>query len=159
MERTFKPIARKENLVIQEASDEVLVYDLKSNKAHCLNATAAFVWQSCDGATTIADISEKLAEKSGSQVPVELVWLAIDQLQEKELLSKGANLSEKGASRRDVLKKLGLAAVIALPVVASLVAPKNAMASVSCACVVAGDCLTLAGCPTGACTASVCSAS
>jgi len=39
------PVARKEGLVIQETSEEVLVYDLTSNKAHCLNQTtrAAFV--------------------------------------------------------------------------------------------------------------------
>lgn len=159
METSFKPVARKENLVIQEAADEVLVYDLKSNKAHCLNSTAAFIWQSCDGANSIDDIGSLLAEKSGSQVPAELVWLAVDQLQEKELLAKGASLSEKGTSRRDVLKKMGLIAVVAMPVVASLVAPKSAMASVSCACVTTTDCLPQPACPQVACTGGICSAS
>lgn len=43
----FYPIARKTDLVIQEADDEVLIYDLSTNKASCLNKTAAFVWQNC----------------------------------------------------------------------------------------------------------------
>lgn len=38
-----RPLARSEGLVIQEMPDEVLVYDLETNKAHCLNETAAFV--------------------------------------------------------------------------------------------------------------------
>ena len=161
MEKTFKPVARKENLVIQEASDEVLVYDLKTNKAHCLNSTAAFVWRACDGANSIDEISQQLTEKAGSQVPAELVWLAIDQLQEKELLSMGASLSEKGSSRRDVLKKMGLAAVVALPVVASLVAPKSAMASTSCTCTNPGtagslDCAAQSGCGPDCLSSGVC---
>jgi hypothetical protein len=43
------PCARKAGLVIQDMPDEVLVYDLDTNKAHCLNKSAAFVWRSCDG--------------------------------------------------------------------------------------------------------------
>lgn len=157
MENSFKPVARKENLVIQEAADEVLVYDLASNKAHCLNPTAAFIWRSCDGANSVDEIGQLLSSKSGSQIPAEMVWLAIDQLQEKELLSKGVSLSENGQSRRDMIKKAGLGLVIALPVVASLVAPKSAMASTSCTCVTSSDCTAQPGCQstctTGTCTA------
>lgn len=154
METSFKPVARKENLVVQESSDEVLVYDLTSNKAHCLNSTAAFIWRSCDGANSVEEIGSKLSEVSGNQIPADLVWLAVDQLQEKNLLAAGIRLSDKGSSRRDMLKRLGLVAVVALPVVASLVAPKSALASTSCACVTAEDCLSQAGCPTGACPPS-----
>ncbi len=44
-----RPLARKADLVTKEVADEVLVYDLKSHKAHCLNQTAALVWKYCDG--------------------------------------------------------------------------------------------------------------
>ena len=50
------PKARQHGLVIQEMPDEVLVYDLDTNKAHCLNRSAALVWRSCDGNNTVADI-------------------------------------------------------------------------------------------------------
>ncbi len=53
MKHSQVPIARKEGLVIQEMPEEVLVYDLDTNKAHCLNQTAAFVWKSCDGKNSI----------------------------------------------------------------------------------------------------------
>ena len=46
------PLARREGLVIRELADEVLVYDLDRDRAHCLNQTAAFIWQCCDGRTS-----------------------------------------------------------------------------------------------------------
>jgi len=53
-----RPVARKEGLVIQEMPDEVLVFDTETNKAHCLNETAAFVWKSCNGTNSVADITQ-----------------------------------------------------------------------------------------------------
>ena len=150
------PVARKEGLVIQEMPDEVLVYDLDTNKAHCLNQTAAFVWKSCDGRNSVADITKLVGADSGNHVPEDLVWLAIDQLSEKNLLTNGLKANFNGSTRREVIKKIGLAAVIGIPVVASLTAPTSVMAAVSCACTVVGDCPTLPGCPTTACTSGVC---
>jgi hypothetical protein len=152
------PVARKEGLVIQEMPDEVLVYDLDTNKAHCLNQTAAFVWKSCDGRNSVADITKLVGADSGNSVPEDLVWLAIDQLSEKNLLTNDLKANFNGSTRREVIKKIGLAAVIGIPVVASLTAPTSVMAAVSCACVGsgAGNCATLPGCPTTACTGGVC---
>ena len=141
------PVARKEGLVIQETSDEVLVYDLNSNKAHCLNQTAAFVWKSCDGNNSITKITKLFESEVGSAVQEDLIWLAIDQLNDKNLLEKEMKSNFAGRSRRDVIKKIGLAAVIALPVVASLTAPTSAMAAASCACVAPADCAPRTFCP------------
>lgn len=141
------PTARKTGLVVQEVPDEVLVYDLDTNKAHCLNKTAAAVWQSCNGKNSISDIASIV----GSNVSDELVWLAIDQLNENNLLESEMKADFAGQSRRDVLKKIGLAAVIALPVVASLVAPKSALASASCGCLVTSECPARVGCPSTTC--------
>jgi hypothetical protein len=154
MEKSFKPLAKKENIVVQEAENEVLVYDLITNQAHCLNSTAAFVWQACDGINSVDSISAALAEKSGKQVPQEVVWMALEQLEEKDLVVSMPVVST-GTSRRDAIKKVGLAAMIALPIVASLAAPTSVMASTSCTCGVDADCLGQAGCqPT--CTAALC---
>jgi hypothetical protein len=118
--------------------DEVLVYDLNSNKAHCLNQTAAKVWKACDGRTSVAEI----AAHFGKETNEDLVWLAIDQLNENNLLEGEIKSKFKGQSRRDVIKKIGLASVVAIPVIASLVAPQNALAAVSCACVNPAQCIT-----------------
>lgn len=141
------PVARKQGLVVQEMPDEVLIYDLDTNKAHCLNKTAAFVWKSCDGNKSIAEITKSFESDFGSPVQEDLVWLAIEQLNDKNLLSEGLQTNFKGQNRREVLKKIGFAAVVALPVVASLTAPSSALATASCACVVPADCATQTGCP------------
>ncbi len=82
------PLARKNGLVIQELPDEVLVYDLETDKAHCLNQTAAFVWKKCDGKTSVAAIVGQFKQQTGSVIEEDLVWLAIDQLNERKLLEK-----------------------------------------------------------------------
>ena len=152
------PVARKNGLVIQEASDEVLVYDLDTNKAHCLNETSAFVWKSCTGTNSVADIVRDFESTTGKTVNDELVWLAIDQLGDNGLLESGMTARFAGQSRREVIKKIGLASMVALPVVASLVAPPNALAVGSCACTNNAGCVnqTNAGCPMTTCTAGTC---
>jgi len=61
-ETTQLPLARTDGLVINELTDEVLVYDLQRDKAHCLNQTAASVWKQCDGRSTAAEIARRLSE-------------------------------------------------------------------------------------------------
>jgi hypothetical protein len=141
------PVARKDGLVVQEMAEEVLVYDLNSNKAHCLNQTAAFVWKSCDGTNSISEITKLFEMETGASVQEDLIWLAIDQLSEKNLLNREMTTTLMGRSRREVIKKIGLATVVALPIVASLTAPTSALASTSCACVNPGGCITQTTCP------------
>jgi hypothetical protein len=132
MRNPHAPKARKNGLVIQEAGDEVLVYDLERNEARCLNRTAAFVWKSCDGKTDVAEIAAALGREFSQKVDEDLVWLAIDQLSGERLLEESVRMESNGLSRRSVIKKIGLAAAVALPVVAMLSFPGSALA-VTCA--------------------------
>lgn len=141
------PIARQTGLVVQEMPDEVLVYDLNNNKAHCLNDSAAFIWRTCDGKNSVSDIVKEFESSSKGKVTEDFVWLAIDQLQENGLLENGIDSKFAGQSRRDVLKKIGLASLVALPVIASLVTPQSVMAANSCACTAPINCNTKPGCP------------
>src|SRR5580765_5846236 len=93
------PCARKTGLVIQDMPDEVLVYDLDTNKAHCLNKSAAFVWRSCDGKTSVSDIARLFEVQSGDKVSDDFVWLALDQLNENALLESEVKASFAGKSR------------------------------------------------------------
>ncbi len=58
--KSFLPNARREDLVIREMPQELLVYDLGSDKAHCLNRTVAAVWKHCDGKTTVDEAARIL---------------------------------------------------------------------------------------------------
>lgn len=135
------PVARQSGLVVQEMPEEVLVYDLETNKAHCLNQSAAFVWKSCDGKNSVMDIVREFEREGRGKVTEDFVWLAIDQLHENGLLAGDVAPRFTGQSRRQVLKTIGLASVVALPVIASLVAPKSALGNLSCACTAPGDCV------------------
>ncbi len=137
---TNNPMARQTGLVVQEMPGEVLVYDLDSNKAHCLNESAALVWKSCDGTKSVTDIVRQFESNGGGKVTEDFVWLAIDQLNENSLLENDISPRFKGQSRRQVLKTIGLASMVALPVIASLVAPQSALGAVSCACTTPANC-------------------
>jgi hypothetical protein len=155
MDNSQFPVARKSGLVVQEMPDEVLVYDLNTNKAHCLNQTAAKVWMASDGKTSVSQIAANLG-KGGNE---DLVWLAIDQLNETNLLESKVASPFGNQSRRDVIKKIGLASLVALPVIASLVAPQNALAAQSCNCVNNANCSSQT-CATKCCNSvsSICNA-
>lgn len=130
------PKARRGDLVVQELPNEVLVYDLKRNKAHCLNETAAFIWNHCDGKTSAAELAVLMETEWSKPVSEDVVWLALKQLSRAELLQERTAPSEEGmrASRRSVLGKLGAAAAMT-PLVISLMAPTaSAGASVPLAC-------------------------
>lgn len=126
-----RPIARKQRLVIQELPDEVLVYDLDRDRAHCLNQTAAFVWQHCDGHHTTAQIARTLGEHFDAPVDERIIWLALDQLGRNHLLESKTPqpAAITGINRRAMVRSLGLAAIIAAPVVTSIVAPTPTQAA------------------------------
>src|SRR4051812_12225102 len=113
------PKARLNGLVVQEMPDEVLVYDLNSNKAHCLNDSAAAIWRACDGANSVTDIVNDFEKSGKGNVSEDFVWLALDQLQENDLLETPTAKRFSGHSRRQMLKTIGLASVVAVPVIAS----------------------------------------
>jgi Coenzyme PQQ synthesis protein D (PqqD) len=125
------PRKREQQLVIDELPDEVLVYDLDRHKAHCLNHTAALVWQHCDGRSTPSQIARRLTKKLRAPFNEDLVWLALRQLERLHLLEQSISLPPAflGVSRRQMVRNLGLAAAVAVPVVTSIVAPTAAEAS------------------------------
>ena len=155
--RIANPIARREGLVIQELPDEVLVYDLDRDRAHCLNQTAAFVWQRCNGKSTTAQIARSLGQQFDCTVDEKVVWLALDQLGRNHLLARqpAPPPALMGMNRRAMVRALGLAAIVAVPVVTSIVAPAPAQAA-SCkpqnaACTASAECCSTV-CSAGACT-------
>jgi len=137
----MRPKSRTDNIVVQEMNEEVLVYDLDSNKAVCLNETAAIVWKLCDGKRTASEIAEEVSNKLKKPVADELIWLAIDQLKRENLLSNGeaVETSFNGLTRREVVRKVGIASMVALPLVSSIVAPQAIAAQT--VCVAVGTCI------------------
>ena len=122
---TAKPLARTADLVTKEVADEVLVYDLKTHQAHCLNQTAALVWKYCDGATSVVEMTALMKRDFNPAIDEAAVWHAIERLGKVSLLEtklvSPAGIPRLG--RRDAMRRLGLGSAIAVPVVMSILAP------------------------------------
>lgn len=150
------PKARKSQLITKEVAREILVYDLNRDEAHCLNSTAARVWAHCDGVTTVREMKLLLADELQAPVADEVVWLALEQLRKARLLTEPllheplANFAQvEQMSRRALVRRLGVAAAVTVPLVTSIVAPRAAAAA---SCLPASSpCTADAQCCSGGC--------
>lgn len=119
------PLSRKKNIVIQEFEKEILIYDLTKNKAFCLNQTSAMVFQECDGTKSVAQISDKLSKTVEAKVNEDIIWLALTQLKADGLLENNNDFVTpfEGLTRREAVRKIGFASIVALPVISAVIAP------------------------------------
>jgi hypothetical protein len=149
----FLPEARREGIISKEFEGELLIYDLDRDKAHCLNPLAGKIWKNCDGRATAAEIAASLSHEQGSPVDEKVVWLGLEELRRSHLLEEPTDKTYWpqviGMSRREAVRRIGLGAAIALPLVASLAVPTAVQAAVSCK----GRCVP---CTTGECCSGVC---
>lgn len=169
----YRPQAVSSKFVIQELPDELLLYNLETNKVFALNQTSALVWQNCDGNKTVTEIAKDLEKNLSQFVPDELVWLTLERLQSENLIKKDEESSLKDImiNRREILKKAGATTLVALPLISSLVAPKavNAQSGIilqlcsvcltkthdavlctdTCQDIIVGDCHDNSGCGQG----------
>lgn len=129
----IKPLARKRDIVVQEFGSEILIYDLKANKVFNLNETSTLIWQASTGEKNIAEIADDISKKLNSPINEEFVWLALEQLRKQNLIENKTEIEVlyQGISRREIIKRVGLASLVALPLVSSLVAP-TAVNAASC---------------------------
>jgi len=136
--------ARKEGLLVHPVDDEVLVYDLARHKAHCLNQAAATVWRHCDGRKSIRDLASIVGRDLEIPFDEQMVLLALGQLDRARLLEQRIPQSPGTSkiSRREVIKRVGLAAAVSVPLISSVISPTPAQAAT---CVAKG----------GACTSSL----
>jgi len=126
----LKPLARTNQLIVEELPDEVLIYDLDRHKAHHLNHSASIVWKHCDGLATTNEIAEILGRELGSPVGEEFVWLALYELEDALLLQNKikAPTAISLMNRRQMAASLSATALLAIPTILSLVGPVAAQA-------------------------------
>jgi len=150
------PRARKSGLIVKEADGEVLIYDLERNQAHCLNDTAARIWDYCDGKTTIAAACGALSRELGTPCEQQVVLYALKQFATDNLLHDDLEIPAAilgGISRRQMVRTLGLGAVIAVPLVTTILAPTPAQAATQFP--PGTPCTGAAQCTSGVCACTV----
>jgi Coenzyme PQQ synthesis protein D (PqqD) len=151
-----QPKARTERIIVKEVQDEVLVYDMDRDTAHCLNLSAAAVWKKCDGRSTPAQIADSLRTESQTNVNEDFVWLALEQLARDHLLEGPLEWSASvpRLTRREAVRRFGIGAAIAIPLITSILAPTPAQAAT---CIPKGGlCSTNADCCSGSCNPNHC---
>ncbi len=132
MKTKLVPHAREDGLVIEEYEDELLVYDLDRDKAHCLNETAAMIWHSCDGKRSVPEIAARIRSELRVPVDDEVVWVALRRLGKARLLRDRVNPpldANISSSRRDLMRKL---AVVGGLSVITIISPTAAEAATGC---------------------------
>jgi hypothetical protein len=130
----MRPVARRTGLVVRELADEVVVYDTATHQAHCLNRTAALVYRNADGSRTVPELARLLGDDpSATHAAVEMALAALGEAR----LLEGAAVAEAGLSRRDVMRRASLGAVLLVPAIVSVLAPTPAEAAATCT----NDCL------------------
>ena len=124
--------ARRNDIVVDEVVDELLIYDRRADVAHCLSEIAATVWRACEGGATLSEIAEQIIARDlagSSDEATELADTAVAELIEKGLLQT-SGIGADRVSRRQALRRMvgvGAAAVVA-PLVVSAAVPKSALA-------------------------------
>lgn len=109
----------RENLLVQDLKDEVLIFDPGTNKSYCLNSTAKIVFNHCDGVKTFADL----------RISDEMIYFTLDELRKQNLIESDYASPFAGMNRREAVRRVGLASMVALPLISSLTAPRAAQAA------------------------------
>jgi len=123
-----KPLTKKDFIVVEESPNEALIYDSAKNKLHILTPVATTVWKSCDGKTSVSEITHKLKAGLNNDLGEEVTWLALEELEKNGLLETSVNIPQETISRRAVLKTAALTVAVSLPLVTTLMAPSPAHA-------------------------------
>ena len=137
----MRPKARTEALIVETLPDETLVYDERTDKAHCLNSTAALIWRMADGSHSVDEIARALAVPDAKDI----VWTTLNDLRKAKLLEETGGRFERPISRRELGKRVAAgAALAAIPAILTIGAP-TAVSAASCV-QVGGSCNTSTDC-------------
>jgi hypothetical protein len=125
-----KPIARKDELIVEEVLGEWVVYDKNQKRAHNLNSTMAWIWRHCDGATDVDEMAMQFDQEFGSSGSLDLIRSGIQQLEAANLLVSAPRAAQAmAATAPEMSRRSIVAAGSALaPILASILVPTAAAA-------------------------------
>ncbi len=127
------PVAKSENLLVEEVAGELVIYDTSTDRAHCLNESAAAIWRHCDGTRSVEKLANHLFPKLEPSDATQIVRVGIERLRRRRLIN-GATVAGQPVdpSKRQMLKKIAILAAtagIVTPIVSSIIAPTPASAA------------------------------
>jgi hypothetical protein len=121
------PRAHRDGVLATTVGDEIVVYDSRDHRGHCLNPSAAMVWSHLDGQTSMDEMVARLRKELDASANEDTVWLALDELDRAHLLEAPLDKpAARGFSRRSMLRRMGVAAgggAVLVPMISSIMAP------------------------------------
>lgn len=124
---------RTSDLVTTRVESEVIAFDQQANVLHHLDATTAAVWYALDLGEDASTIVDTLA-RQGIQASADSVAHALRLLDDAGLLlgSLPSSTPRPPRSRRELLRKAGLASAVALPTLLSVTPAGATQVSLEC---------------------------
>ncbi len=153
------PATQKGGLTVTALDDEILVYDPETMRASCLNSFAAEVLALCDGQRSAPVIARDLPF---DDVDERMVWLALADLEKAQLLQDRSSFASNPyarMNRRELLRRIGSGAGVAVSVVAAVTLPPIAAHASHEGCIHTGQlCDSIPGlqCCSGSCDNNEC---
>ena len=127
--RPLRPVARNEDLLVEEIHDETVVFDTRSREAHCLGPLAAVVFAHCDGQTSTDELVALRPTSWASLWTQSACTMPWRSWRSGSLLADASQ--QDGLSRRQMIKRSAVTGgvVASAPLIASVFPPTAAAAS------------------------------
>lgn len=122
-----QPVARTADLILTEVADELLVLDQTTNQVHLLERDTASVWRAADGTRSVDELSVS------SGLTTSEVTAILQELSAVNLLANPWSREDEPSSlltRRQALKRVGLAAGLVSVVIPTAAAAQSAQVCV-----------------------------
>jgi hypothetical protein len=120
---------KQRKLIARRIGDELLLFDQGTSTAHCLNGIAGEMWMACESPSSFVSVTEFLRPR-WPDIEEEVVWASLSKLAGAGLLEETTVLENISTGRRELIRKLGFTAAVALPIaITSLLIPPAAAAA------------------------------
>ena len=122
---------QQRKLIARTIGDELLLFDEETSTAYCLNGIAGEMWMACERQSSAIEVAEFLRPK-WPDMEKEVVWASLSRMAAAGLLEETTDEENISTARRDLIRKLGFAAAVALPIVVTSVLIPPAASAASC---------------------------
>src|SRR5439155_23194677 len=122
---------QQRKLITRRIGDELLLFDEETSTAHCLNGIAGEMWRACEWESSVREVTEVLRPR-WLDIEEDVVAASLSKLAAAGLREETTVLENISTGRRELIRKLGFAAAVALPIVVTSVLVPPAYAAASC---------------------------
>ena len=122
---------KQKRLIAKRIDNELLLFEEETSTAHCLNGIASEMWMACEQQSSAVEVTEFLRTR-WPDMEKEVVWASLSKMAAAGLLEETTNQEDIAISRREAIRKLGITAAAALPIVVTSVLIPTPAAAASC---------------------------